>query len=51
MCPPQPAPAGPRLALVAYHPLLLQGIQDRSSLPPRQSNSRVLQLSHFFLRS
>lgn len=40
-----PAPpvvcAGPRPALVACHPLLLQGIQDRSTLPPPGRNSRA----------
>lgn len=45
-----PASAGPSPALVAYHPSLLQDIQDRSTLPPRQRNSRALQLLRF-LRS
>lgn len=47
LCALPPASAGPRPALVAYHPLLLQGIQGRSTLPPHQRSSRALQLLRF----
>lgn len=49
LCTLPPASAGPRPALVAYHPLLLQGIQDRSTLPPYQRDSKAPQPLRVFV--